>query len=106
MGFIFQPGKLLLGKALENLMDRLSTHVYIACNRFRVPAVNMQADHQSSALLPALDFRVARVAALRRRGLGTGGQNELDGGRGRLAIEFDKANRCDLMRAECRVLRM
>src|SRR2546429_2671048 len=30
----------------------------------------MQADHQSSALLPALDFCVARVTALRRRGLG------------------------------------
>ena len=106
MGCIFQSGKLLLGKTLENLVDRLSAYVYIACNRFRIPAIDVQADHQSSALLPALDFCVARVTALSRRGLGTGGQNELDGGRGRLAIECDKANRCDLMRAECRVLRM
>src|SRR5579859_5121665 len=66
----------------------------------------MLADDQPSALLPVPNFRIARVATFCRRGLGTGGQHELDSGRGRLAVEFDKTDPRDLMRTECRVLRM
>lgn len=43
---------------------------------------------------------------LRGIGFGTRGQNELDGGRGRLTIEFDEADGCNFMRAKCWILRV
>ena len=82
-------------------MHGLPTHVEVAGDRFRVPPVCMQLDDRSPALRTVLDFCIARIAALGRRWFGTGGQNELDGSRGGLAIEFDEADRCNFMRAEC-----
>ncbi len=42
---LIQSGKLLLGKAPENSVDRLSAHVQITCNRFRIPTIGVQSDN-------------------------------------------------------------
>ena len=66
----------------------------------------MQPEDGSSAFCTILDVRIARITALDCRWFGTGGQNELNGSRSWLAVEFDEADRRQFMRAKGWVLRM
>src|SRR5690349_20928034 len=106
MRCIRQPGELLFRKPSENGMHGLPAHFEITSNRFCVPPIGVQPDDCSSTLSTILDFRIARIAALGCRWFGAGGQDELDGSRGRLAVECDEADRRQLMRSKLWILSM
>src|SRR5450759_5296153 len=97
MGLLLHCGKLLLGPSPQREMHSLSAHIEIARDGFGIPSVGMQPDDGSSALRTVLDVRIAWITALGGRWCGTRGQNELDGSWSGLAVEFDEADRRQLM---------
>src|SRR5258708_19419633 len=90
MRFIVQSSKLFFGKTPEYAVDGFSTHVQVSGNRFGVPPVHMEPNDGAPLGFPILHLRIARVAALGRRGLRPRAQNELNGPRSGLPFQFPK----------------